>query len=186
MSDEPAKPRMAHAMKGKSRKPQAVKNAVLSRYVAGSSKAQIARDLNISEPTVYRILGESEIRQIVEEGHSRAVQLIPKALDAVEGRLDRGDGRIGISVLNGTGVLKPGNVTVNIANLGAQQWMLLKLQKELDSRSEATSHIRMAAKRTALDGLVPIPERPVFEEGVHQIVHQVQVGIFEASPKSLD
>jgi Helix-turn-helix domain of resolvase len=131
---------MSHAMKGKSRKPQAVKNAVLSRYVAGTSKAQIARDLNISEPTVYRILDESEIRQIVEEGHSRAVQLIPKALDAVEGRLDRGDGRIGISVLNGTGVLKPGgNVTVNIANVGAQQWMLLKQQEELDSRREKDS-----------------------------------------------
>jgi hypothetical protein len=127
-------------MKGKSKKPQAVKNAVLSRYVAGSSKAQIARDLNISEPTVYRILDESEIRQFIEEGHSRAVQLIPKALDAVEGRLDRGDGRIGISVLNGTGVLKPGgNVTVNVANVGAQQWVQLQLQKELDSRGQATS-----------------------------------------------
>jgi integrase len=51
---------------------------------------------------------------------------------------------------------------------------------------EHYSHIRMAAKRTALDGLVSIPERPVFEEGVHQNVHQVQVGIFEASPKSLN
>jgi hypothetical protein len=139
MSDEPTKARMAHSMKGKSKKPQAVKNAVLSRYVAGSSKAQIARDLNISEPTVYRILDESEIKQIVEEGHSRAVQLIPKALDAVEGRLDRGDGRIGISVLNGTGVLKPGgNVIINIGNVGAQQWVHLQLQKELDSRSQAT------------------------------------------------
>jgi len=87
MGIEPPKPRMAHSMKGKSKKPQAVKNAVLSRYVAGASKAQITRDLNISEPTVYRILDESEIRQIVEEVHSRAVQLIPKALDAVEGHL---------------------------------------------------------------------------------------------------
>jgi hypothetical protein len=51
---------------------------------------------------------------------------------------------------------------------------------------EHYSHIRMAAKRTALDGLVPIPEQPVFEEGVHQNVHQVQVGICEASPKSLN
>jgi Helix-turn-helix domain of resolvase len=140
MNDEPTKARMAHAMKGKSKKPQAVKNAVMSRYVAGSSKAQIARDLNISEPTVYRILDESEIRQIVEEGHSRAVQLIPKALDAVEGRLDRGDGRIGISVLNGTGVLKSGgNVIVNFANVGAQQWYNVTLRRELDSRSEKDS-----------------------------------------------
>jgi hypothetical protein len=76
----------------------------------------------------------------VEEGHSRAVQLIPKALDAVEGRLDRGDGRIGISVLNGTGVLKPGgNLTVNIQNNGAMAWIAIKQQKELDSRSHATT-----------------------------------------------
>ena len=135
---EPPKTRIASSTKGKSNKPQAVKNAVLSRYVTGSSKAAIARDLNLAEATVYRILDESEIRQIVEEGHSRAVQLIPKALDAVEGRLDRGDGRIGISVLNGTGVLKPGGVTVNIANVGALQWMQLQLQKELDSQSQAT------------------------------------------------
>ena len=56
MSDESSKARIAHSMKGKSRKPPAIKNAALSRYVAGSSEAQLARDLNISEPTVYRIL----------------------------------------------------------------------------------------------------------------------------------
>jgi CENP-B N-terminal DNA-binding domain len=140
MSVEPPKARIASSTKGKSNKPQAVKNAVLSRYVTGSSKAAIARDLNLAEATVYRILDECEIRQIVEEGHSRAVQLIPKALDAVEGRLDRGDGRIGISVLTGTGVLRPGgNVTINIANVGAQQWMSLKPQEELNSPSRATS-----------------------------------------------
>ncbi len=36
MSVEPTKARMAHAMNGKFRKPRAVKNAVLSRYVDGS------------------------------------------------------------------------------------------------------------------------------------------------------
>jgi hypothetical protein len=51
---------------------------------------------------------------------------------------------------------------------------------------ERYSHIRMAAKRTALDGLVQIPERPVFQEGVHQNVHQVHAGVFEASIKSLN
>jgi hypothetical protein len=51
---------------------------------------------------------------------------------------------------------------------------------------ERYSHIRMAAKRTALDGLVQISERQIFEEGVHQNVHQVQAGVFEASIKSLN
>ena len=44
MSAEPTKARMAHSMKGRSKKPQAVKNAVLSRYVAGSSKAPSTRE----------------------------------------------------------------------------------------------------------------------------------------------
>ncbi len=51
---------------------------------------------------------------------------------------------------------------------------------------ERYSHIRMAAKRTALDGLVPIPEPRVFEEGVHQNVHQLQDGVLETSLKSLN
>jgi|HubBroStandDraft_6_1064221.scaffolds.fasta_scaffold366209_1 hypothetical protein len=47
---------------------------------------------------------------------------------------------------------------------------------------ERYSDIRMQAKRTALDGLVPIPERRVFEGGVHQM----QVGNVEVSAKSLN
>jgi hypothetical protein len=37
-------------------------------------------------------------------------------------------------------VLKPGgNVTVNLANVGALQWMQLQLQEEFDSRSKTDS-----------------------------------------------
>lgn len=51
---------------------------------------------------------------------------------------------------------------------------------------ERYSQIRMQAKRAALDGLVPIPEQPVFEGGVHQNVHQLEIGVSDASPKSLN
>jgi hypothetical protein len=51
---------------------------------------------------------------------------------------------------------------------------------------ERYSHIRMQAKRTALDGLVPKPKRRVLEGVVHQNVHQLEVEVFEASPKSLN
>jgi hypothetical protein len=51
---------------------------------------------------------------------------------------------------------------------------------------ERYSHVRMAAKRTALDALVQRPERPIFEDAVHQSVHQSQVGVLAGSAKSLN
>lgn len=51
---------------------------------------------------------------------------------------------------------------------------------------EHYSHIRMVAKRAAVDALVQVPERPVFEGSVHQNVHQLQVGVLDASSKSLN
>ena len=47
---------------------------------------------------------------------------------------------------------------------------------------EHYSHIRMVAKRAAVDALVQVPERPVFEGSVHLL----QVGVLDASSKSLN
>ena len=93
-------------MKGTSRKPPAVKNVAHSRYVAELPKAQIARDLIIPEPTVYRVLDERGLANHGGRSFSgRAAH--SGGSGAVEGRVERGDGRIGTSVLNGTGALKP-------------------------------------------------------------------------------
>jgi len=46
---------------------------------------------------------------------------------------------------------------------------------------ERYSHIRMAAKRSALDGI-----QPVFQEGVHQNVHQHSNGEETAVAKLLN
>lgn len=48
---------------------------------------------------------------------------------------------------------------------------------------EHYSHIRMAAKRAAVDALA---EQSVFEGSVHQNVHQLQVGVLDASSNSLN
>ena len=77
--------------------------------------------------------------------------------------------------------------TTKLAESQASEQTLMAIAGHLSKRMlEHYIHIRMAAKRTALDGLVTIPERQAVEEGVHQNVHQVQVEIFEASPKSLN
>jgi hypothetical protein len=73
-----------------------------------------------------------------------------------------------------------------LAESQASEQTLMAIAGHVSKRMLAHhSHIRMAAKRAALDGLVSIPERPVFEAGVHQSVHQIHVGNFEESPKSL-
>jgi integrase len=51
---------------------------------------------------------------------------------------------------------------------------------------ERYSHIRMAAKRAALEAIVQTPERAVFGQGVHQNVHQLQHDTQAAFCKTLN
>lgn len=51
---------------------------------------------------------------------------------------------------------------------------------------ERYSHIRMAAKRTALDSIAQGPELVVFGDVVHQNVHQLQKSGLGFSPKPLN
>jgi integrase len=51
---------------------------------------------------------------------------------------------------------------------------------------ERYSHIRVAAKRTALDAIVQRPERTVFGDAVHQNVHQLEASVLDGSRKSLN
>lgn len=62
-----------------SRKPTAVKTAVIAKTVAGKTKTQIAKELGVTRNTVRRILNESEIDQILGEGKSAIMQLVPHA-----------------------------------------------------------------------------------------------------------
>jgi len=51
---------------------------------------------------------------------------------------------------------------------------------------EHYSHIRMAAKRAALDAIAAQPSQPVFEADVNQNVNQLPAGGSRASRKSLN
>ena len=51
---------------------------------------------------------------------------------------------------------------------------------------EHYSHIRMAAKRAALEGIAKGPEERVFGASVHQNVHQLPAGDSSAVAKSLN
>ena len=51
---------------------------------------------------------------------------------------------------------------------------------------ERYSHIRTEAKRRALDAIAQAPEQPVFEDVVHQNVHQIEDGDSDATRKPLN
>ena len=81
------------AQNATSRKPPAVKAAVIAKYVEGKQKASIARELGVDRETVTRILNEPDIRDAVDASRRRVLELLPKAESAVEMQLDKGDDR---------------------------------------------------------------------------------------------
>lgn len=66
--------------KKKSNKSEAVKGAVIAKHLSGDSNSQIARDLEVSRPTVIRILSEAEIDSFVQGGKASLIELIPTAV----------------------------------------------------------------------------------------------------------
>lgn len=64
-----------------SKKPTAVKNAVIALTVQGNSKTSISNELGITQNTVRRILKESEIEDILGQGRSALYEMIPEAVD---------------------------------------------------------------------------------------------------------
>jgi len=89
-----------------SNKPPAVKAAVIARRTAGHGITQIAKDLRVSRPTVYKILAESQIDDQLSNWNERAKCVVPLAFDAVEHQLkDKQDGNLGIRYLEDMGVI---------------------------------------------------------------------------------
>ena len=104
----------------RSNKPPAVKAAVINRAAAGFSKTRIARELGLSRPTVNVILNETEIAEVIQQGKSDAVRMVPKAINVFNHALENNNARVATSVLTGVGVLKSeanggsARVTLNI------------------------------------------------------------------------
>ena len=88
-----------------SRKPPAVKAAVIARYAEGKARAGIARELHVDRETVTRILNEPGIKEAVEASRARVMALLPKAERAIKQQLDEGDGDLGLRLLEKSGVL---------------------------------------------------------------------------------
>lgn len=84
----------------KSRKPQAIKNAVIVKRVNGQSKSSIARDLGIAVNTVNGIIEQSDIEKQLQDGLSQCANLISKSVKVIDQRLDKGSESAAFGILN--------------------------------------------------------------------------------------
>lgn len=89
----------------RSNKPEVIKGNVIARHLSGESNSKIARDLQISRPTVAVILAESELGSYISEGRQNCLNLIPMAIENVERAIKAGDVKVSVALLKGTGIL---------------------------------------------------------------------------------
>ena len=97
-----------------SKKPEATKQAVVSKRLQGASKREISRDLGIHRETVDNILDESNVEAALAQWRRDYLKLVPTALNAVQRFLTDGsledvtiDKEVfmgALQVLKGTGV----------------------------------------------------------------------------------
>jgi integrase len=74
-----------------------------------------------------------------------------------------------------------------LAESQASDMTILAIAGHVSKRMlERYSHIRTAAKRAALDAIMQEPSTPVFQEVVHQNVHQLESDVSDGSRKSLN
>jgi predicted transcriptional regulator len=100
-------------------KSPAVQAAVIAKHMIGESKSQIAEDLGMSRVTVNHILSDSEIANMIAEGKSSIVRLIPKSIKAFERAIDKGKTPEAETILRSTGVFAPEQPNVSATvNLG--------------------------------------------------------------------
>ena len=94
----------------RSSKPPSVKAAVIAKRTLGDSKSQIANDLELSRPTVDRILEECNYNQLIESGSIRVHKMIPNSCEQLEIALEKHNDKgisVALEVLKGCGVLRP-------------------------------------------------------------------------------
>ena len=95
-----------------SKKPEATKQAVVSKRLQGDSQREIARDLGIHRETVDNILDESNVEAAMAQWRREYLQVAPAALkivkrmltEAQDGPLDKDLFTAAIQVLKGVGI----------------------------------------------------------------------------------
>jgi hypothetical protein len=84
----------------KSRKPQAIKTAVIAKMAQGANKSSIARDLQITRNCVTAIAEESNIEQVMQDAQLQTLSRVPAALRTLDVRLEKNSENAAIWLLD--------------------------------------------------------------------------------------
>jgi hypothetical protein len=140
-----------------SRKPPAIKTAVISRRSQGITKRQIAREVGISANTVNCILEESHLDAIMADQAQESAKLIPEALRVARVRLSKDSENMAIKVLENTIWPlqdKPNGRRMN-TDVVLNQTLQVLLKGNTDAQStqsiEVTTGKQSASDRPAID-----------------------------------
>jgi hypothetical protein len=121
----------------KSRKAPIVQQAVIAKSLIGTTKSQIARDLNISRGTVDGILSNAEIEQHVLNGRSDCVRMIPRSVRVIDQRLQKGSETAALAILRGTQVLTNQQPAAITNNIQANTWITMRQQRDAEDKQES-------------------------------------------------
>ena len=102
--DAIAEPRKAYKPL-RSRKAPAIQAAILAKRAIGTSKRQIAKDMQISPNTVTSVIELSDFDAKLTDGRSLCAELIPASVRVVKHRLAQNSENAAFKLLEGIGVL---------------------------------------------------------------------------------
>ena len=95
------------AKKSRSTIAPTVKNAILVKRASGQSKLSIAKEMHVAPGTVRKVLTEADFDQLIQQGRSDVMELVPDAIQGIKKACAKGDGSTAIRLLEGVSVLGP-------------------------------------------------------------------------------
>ena len=117
---------------------------------------EAARVAGLSRSTVYRWVKEDAAfkaalnrwkDEIEESSRNRLLTLTQSAMDSVERAMERGDGRLGLQLLKGLGLVKPGETLLLEEGEVAKRMELDRRAKQLKMEVEGRKLNHMRGRR---------------------------------------
>lgn len=131
--------------KHRQRRVDQLREGVLERRELGKTFAEICAELRTTVRTVRHILSAPEAeRERKRRAHERALTLAPKAIGAIEGKLDAGDAATGLRLLEGLGILGKEAIQVNV---NATNAMVSINAEEMESARRVVGEMKRRLQR---------------------------------------
>lgn len=137
----------------RSRKAPAIQSAILAKRAVGTSKRQIAKQMQISPNTVTSVLELNNFDAQLTEGRALCSVLIPESVRVVKHRLAQNSETAAFRVLEGLGVL--GDKAI-----GSKQPVQIELSQAIGIMFKQAPQIQADVQQTA----ITVTTEPVHEQ----------------------